>query len=140
MQDQVGIVVDGDGNPTQSALTFPASPLCIAACGFFVLCAGPAGVHVLDRVGGDEVQWLPYPDGLHPSPGQKVTAATSASSNCVVLAGFRKVWLGGAFVTGTTFDGIRSVADVFHDATFDVPFAQAPWPPSMDQACRCPIW
>lgn len=84
-------MVDGDGNPTQSALTFPASPLCIAACGLFILCAGPDGVHVLDRGGGDEVQWMPYPDGLHPSPGQKVVAATSASSNCVVLAGFRKV-------------------------------------------------
>ena len=39
-QDQVGVVVDAAGVPSQEQLTLPERPLALAACGLFVLSAG----------------------------------------------------------------------------------------------------
>jgi hypothetical protein len=39
LQDQVGLIVDAEGQPTRSALTFPSLPAAIAATGLFVVAA-----------------------------------------------------------------------------------------------------
>lgn len=39
LQDQVGLIVDAEGQPTRSALTFPSLPATIAATGLFVVSA-----------------------------------------------------------------------------------------------------
>jgi hypothetical protein len=89
-QDQVGIVVDAEGRPASSALTFPDAPLALAAAGIYVLAACADGVHVYDRGAAAWVQSLPFPGGLRAAPGQQLCAAQSARGACVLVAGFRR--------------------------------------------------
>jgi hypothetical protein len=39
LQDQVGLIVDAEGQPTRSALTFPSLPAAVAATGLFIVAA-----------------------------------------------------------------------------------------------------
>jgi len=90
-QDQVGIVVDSEGRPASSALTFPGTPLALAAAGIYVLAACADAVHVFDRAAAAWVQSLPFPGGVRAAPGQQLSAAQSARGACVLVAGFRRV-------------------------------------------------
>ncbi|KAK9806735.1 hypothetical protein WJX72_000925 [[Myrmecia] bisecta] len=93
LMDQVGIVIDASGHPTHSALTFPSAPTALAVAGLYVLAACEEGVHIYERSTASWVQSLPYPDGLRPAPGQQLLTAHNLKGTCVLVAGFRKIWM-----------------------------------------------
>ena len=79
------------GQPAQSALTFPSTPIALAASGLYILAACLDGVHVYDRTSSAWVQSLPYPSGVVPSPGQSITTAYNVKGSCVLFSGLHKV-------------------------------------------------
>lgn len=91
MQDEVGVVINDTGQPAQSALTFPSTPIALAASGLYILAACADGVHVYDRTSSAWVQSLPYPSGIVPSPGQSITTAYNTKGTCVLFSGLHKV-------------------------------------------------
>ncbi|KAK9839815.1 hypothetical protein WJX81_003522 [Elliptochloris bilobata] len=93
LMDQAGIVVDAQGRPATSALTFPDTPLALAAAGIYVLAACADAVHVYDRTAAAWVQTLPYLGNARAAPGQQLASAQGARGACVLIAGFRRVWL-----------------------------------------------
>ena len=91
MQDEVGVVINDTGQPAQSALTFPSTPIALAASGIYILAACTDGVHIYDRTSSAWVQSLPYPSGIAPSPGQSITTAYNTKGSCVLFSGLYKV-------------------------------------------------
>ena len=91
IQDEVGVVINDAGQPAQSALTFPSTPIALAASGLYILAACADGVHVYDRTSAAWVQSLPYPEGALPSPGQPIHTAYNNKGSCVLFAGLQKV-------------------------------------------------
>ena len=91
MQNEVGVVINDTGQPAQSALTFPSTPIALAASGLYILAACTDGVHVYDRTSSAWVQSLPYPPGIVPSPGQSITTAYNTKGSCVLFSGLHKV-------------------------------------------------
>lgn len=92
-QDEVGVVINDSGQPAQSALTFPSTPIALAASGLYILAACTDGVHVYDRTSASWVQSLPYPPGVTPSPGQSIITAYNNKGSCVLFSGLQKVSL-----------------------------------------------
>ena len=93
LQDEIGVLIDDTGHPAQSALTFPSTPIALAASGLYILAACQDGIHVYDRTSAAWVQSLPYPAGVVPSPGQTVVTAYNNKGTCVLFAGQQKVVL-----------------------------------------------
>ena len=91
MQDEIGVLIDDTGQPAQSALTFPSTPIALAASGLYILAACQDGIHVYERTSAAWVQSLAYPAGVVPSPGQTVVTAYNTKGNCVLFAGQQKV-------------------------------------------------
>ena len=91
LQDELGVLIDDTGHPAQSALTFPSTPIALAASGLYILAACQDGIHVYDRTSAAWVQSLPYPAGVVPSPGQTVVTAYNNKGTCVLFAGQQKV-------------------------------------------------
>lgn len=91
LQDEVGVVINDTGQPAQSALTFPSTPIALAASGLYILAACTDGVHIYDRTSSAWVQSLPYPSGVVPSPGQSITTAYNTKGSCVLFSGLHKV-------------------------------------------------
>ena len=91
LQDEIGVLIDDTGHPAQSALTFPSTPIALAASGLYILAACQDGIHVYDRTSAAWVQSLPYPAGVVPSPGQTVVTAYNNKGTCVLFAGQQKV-------------------------------------------------
>lgn len=91
VQDQAGIIIDGNGHPTGTALTFPTTPGAIVAAGMHVLAACSDAMHVYDRQTAAHVQSLPYMPGAQPNPGQRLLTACNPRGACICLAGQRKV-------------------------------------------------
>lgn len=85
------MVIDADGNPAGSALTFPSVPRAIAAAGLYVLVACQEGVHVFDSASAAIVQSLPYPNDLRPSRSQKLLSAVNSLGTCVLVSGYHQV-------------------------------------------------
>ena len=83
-------MVDAQGRPATSALTFPATPLALAAAGIYVLAACADAVHVYDRTAAAWVQTLPYLGGARAAPGQQLASAQGARGAAVLIAGFRR--------------------------------------------------
>ncbi|KAL3142970.1 hypothetical protein ABBQ38_003253 [Trebouxia sp. C0009 RCD-2024] len=93
LMDEVGVVINDTGQPAQSALTFPSTPIALAASGLYILAACTDGVHIYDRTSSAWVQSLPYPSGIVPSPGQSITTAYNTKGSCVLFSGLYKVML-----------------------------------------------
>lgn len=93
LMDEVGVVINDSGQPAQSALTFPSTPIALAASGLYILAACTDGVHVYDRTSASWVQSLPYPPGVTPSPGQSIITAYNNKGSCVLFSGLQKVML-----------------------------------------------
>lgn len=91
MQEQAGIIIDKQGAPTGTALTFPAPAPILASAAMYVLAACADGVHVYDRTTADWVQSLAYPGGLKAAPGQHLAVAQNVKGSCILVAGYRKV-------------------------------------------------
>lgn len=87
------MVINDSGQPAQSALTFPSTPIALAASGLYILAACTDGVHVYDRTSASWVQSLPYPPGVTPSPGQSIITAYNNKGSCVLFSGLQKVSL-----------------------------------------------
>ena len=90
-QDEVGVIINDSGQPAQSALSFPSTPIALAASGLYILAACADGVHVYDRTSAAWVQSLPYP-GVTASPGQSIIAAYTNKGSCVLFSGLQKVY------------------------------------------------
>lgn len=91
MQDEVGVIINVTGQPAQSALTFPSTPIALAASGLYILAACTDAVHIYDRTSSAWVQSLPYPPGIVPSPGQSIATAYNTKGSCVLFSGLYKV-------------------------------------------------
>eukprot|EP00884_Botryococcus_braunii_P004337 jgi/Botrbrau1/13904/Bobra.0017s0011.1 len=91
--EQAGIVVDKHGSPTGTALTLPPGVPGLASSGLYVLAACADGVHIFDRTSSAWVQSLGYPGGLRAAPGQQLLVSQNVKGSCVLVAGYRKVWM-----------------------------------------------
>ena len=78
------MIINDAGQPAQSALSFPSTPIALAASGLYILAACADGVHVYDRTSAAWVQSLPY-------PGQSIIAAYTNKGSCVLFSGLQKV-------------------------------------------------
>mmetsp|Transcript_12664 Transcript_12664/g.35634 ORF Transcript_12664/g.35634 Transcript_12664/m.35634 type:complete len:943 (+) Transcript_12664:317-3145(+) len=92
LMEQVGLVVNSEGNPTGGTLAFPSEPLAFAQCGIYILALCSDGVTIYEQATAAPVQTIAC--SLSDEGGEAwASAAGTSTGSCVATASRRCVRL-----------------------------------------------
>lgn len=91
VQDQVGIVIDSEGRPIGSPLTFPGATQALAAVDRYLIAMCGKGIHVYDVTTSTLVQTLLYPHRPAEAIEERVIVEHDQARQQFLLIGNQKV-------------------------------------------------